>query len=683
MAEVKQGSFNVTGYTDADNTGAPYYCTFSWTLVSQNKINNTSTISWSLIVKGGSYSDSYNTVNGYQVVVNGETESDGTSQEVYNGTVLASGTEEIKHDVDGKKRFSASAKCAFEFYSYNSTGSGTWDLPSITRSATISSVGDIDIGQRCSVTWNAVAGFQYRLAFTLGSWSYITGFIKPNKTGSYTYADFQLDGQLEVNGTNLYTELSHASSGSMTVALGTYTSSGAFIYPNSKKTFTIKVPATEIPEIIDGNEFGAPFKCEPQNYNLLVQNKNMLKITLDMDYCVPGNGSTIVSYNVSGPGITGTKVLPYSDTNNLSSFYCGPFSNYGNLSYAVTAVDSRGRVSRPKTFVIYCHEYKQLEFTFFNVYRCGNDGTPNQNSEKVKCSCGFAFSPVNNTNVVSVDLSYKKQSSSDEQITLNLISSGNLNLYDGILNATFEKNSTYEVCLTITDNYGGTAKSQTVLVFGQFRAINITKDGTGIALGKMAEEPGLFDCRWPTRFKGYMHLQKDSSYADAPYIRFNTDNTSDTSAGDIMVDPTNNCMKFTNSERYLFEADKLYAGNCPLGRNKVLWNDNNGAYFPVENFDRPLEEPISNQANGIVIIFSKFENSTIFDDNFCSFFVPKQFVADFSGKPIVFNMGTSPDSMATKVLIISNTSIKGHSVNGSTANNGVNRAYVIRRVIGV
>lgn len=718
MAEVKQGSFNTKGYIDEDNTGAPYYCTFSWTLSSQDITNNTSTIKWSLVVKGGYYSNSYNTIRKYQVVVNGESKSSETSQTVYNDTVVVSGKTVIKHNnSNGKKQFTVSVQCAFEFSSYNSTGKGTWDLPSITRSATISSVKNVEIDQDCSVTWSATKGFKYKLRFTLGSWVYTTGFINPDRTGSYTYTGFNFDGLLEMKGTTLYEELSSAPSGSMTVILGTYNSSGTFISPNNQKTFTITVPSNVTPEILDKDEYGSPFKCEPQIYGLLVQNKNVLKITIDTTYYWPGMGSSMVSYKVSGPGITGTKVIQHSDASNLLSFNCGPFSNYGNLSYIVTAVDSRGRTSDPKTFTIYCHEYNQPKFTSLNIYRCAEDGTANQNSKYVKCNCGFTYSSVDDTNNVDVNISYKKQSSLEAYTKQNLISTNSLSLYDDILHDTnsqkveFDINSTYEIYVTITDHYGGISSSQKILIFGQFRALNITKDGTGVALGKIAERSELFDCKWPAHFdttvclgnkvsyndgntgiylnpEGYIHLQRDSSFEYGPYLRFNLDDHTNVSSGDIRVDPSNQYMTFSNSERYLFEAGKLYSGNCQLATNKVLWTNGTGAYYPIATHTLNLNEKISEQANGIVIIFSKYNSSTILDENFAVFFIPKQFVTEFGGKFVILNMNTSIYSNITsKVLYISDTNIKGHANNNKTGtDNGVsynNTAYVIRRVIGV
>ena len=56
--------------------------------------------------------------------------------------------------------------------------------------------------------------------------------------------------------------------------------------------------------------------------------------------------------------------------------------------------------------------------------------------------------------------------------------------------------------LKIGDAYGGSNSSSTISVFGQFRILNITSDGTGLAIGKMAEEKNLFECATNAKFYG-------------------------------------------------------------------------------------------------------------------------------------------------------------------------------------
>ena len=51
--------------------------------------------------------------------------------------------------------------------------------------------------------------------------------------------------------------------------------------------------------------------------------------------------------------------------------------------------------------------------------------------------------------------------------------------------------STYTIYATIVDSYGGSSQSSSETVFSVSRVLNITSDGTGIALGKMAENTNM------------------------------------------------------------------------------------------------------------------------------------------------------------------------------------------------
>jgi hypothetical protein len=62
--------------------------------------------------------------------------------------------------------------------------------------------------------------------------------------------------------------------------------------------------------------------------------------------------------------------------------------------------------------------------------------------------------------------------------------------------------STYLIYATITDNYGGNSPSTQITMFGASRILNITKDGTGVAFGKMAESTKLLESRYRIKSPG-------------------------------------------------------------------------------------------------------------------------------------------------------------------------------------
>ena len=212
--------------------------------------------------------------------------------------------------------------------------------------------------------------------------------------------------------------------------------------------------------------------------NILVKNKN--KVSVSISGCEPGTGSTIKSYTFAV--LSGSTTIATSTTTSTSVSF-GPFSQIGTLKFRVTVTDQRNRTASNtgSELSLECYDYEAPYFSVFNAYRANSDGTENSNGTYLKCDYTSKYSSVNSTNNVSITTHYCDKTSSSTLINLG------------------ENNSTYQVYLTITDNYGGTNKSSIVTVFGQSRILNITSDGTGVAFGKMAESNELFECRWPVK----------------------------------------------------------------------------------------------------------------------------------------------------------------------------------------
>ena len=184
------GSFKTKGWSD---DLSPDYYLFSWELKEQSIAENYSIIKWSLTGAGG-YNEYYWTeVANKYVTVNGETKSSTSWQKTYNGTVAFSGETKIYHNTDGTKTFSASAGGAFyESGSYNSTGSGSWELPKIPRHLTINSFTITDVTETTAVVhWSTSdprSGTYYSLdngATWIGSATYGESLASDNKSGSF------------------------------------------------------------------------------------------------------------------------------------------------------------------------------------------------------------------------------------------------------------------------------------------------------------------------------------------------------------------------------------------------------------------------------------------------------------------------------------------------------------------
>lgn len=134
--------------------------------------------------------------------------------------------------------------------------------------------------------------------------------------------------------------------------------------------------------------------------------------------------------------------------------------------------------------------------------------------------------------------------------------------------------------------------------------------------------------------------------------------------------------------------------NVPVRFNAGFENDNvllwQGAYFMTANQTAPLATPVSQQANGIVLVFSNYDttNSVANDYDWHCYFVPKYLVDIKGGTGHCFNMmSQSFGDICSKYIYISDTELKGHDNNTKSAtNNGINYSnakYVLRYIFGV
>jgi hypothetical protein len=127
--------------------------TFSWSIQSQSIANNTTTISWNL---KGSGTSGYVICGAFKVVINGVTvfnKDQNYRVNVWQDTVVASGTHTIAHATDGSKTFSASASAGIYYYAPNCSGSGSWSLTASPRATAMPKATAITLGYNCNVQW--------------------------------------------------------------------------------------------------------------------------------------------------------------------------------------------------------------------------------------------------------------------------------------------------------------------------------------------------------------------------------------------------------------------------------------------------------------------------------------------------------------------------------------------------
>jgi hypothetical protein len=221
------GSFNTTAYSGR-------YLVFSWT-ATQSIADNTSTISWTL--KGAGGSSGYYKAGNFKVIIAGETVYSSSARiELYNGTLVASGSKVIKHNTDGSKSFSASAEAGIYSVAVNCSGSGSFTLTSIPRAATITSATNFNDEANPTISYSNPAGnsvSSLQACITLEGNNADIAYRAVSKTGgSYTFSLTSAER----------TALRKATTGANSRKIGFYlktTIGGTDYYSKVWKTFSI------------------------------------------------------------------------------------------------------------------------------------------------------------------------------------------------------------------------------------------------------------------------------------------------------------------------------------------------------------------------------------------------------------------------------------------------------------
>lgn len=120
---------------------------------------------------------------------------------------------------------------------------------------------------------------------------------------------------------------------------------------------------------------------------------------------------------------------------------------------------------------------------------------------------------------------------------------------------------------------------------------------------------------------------------------------------------------------------------------KILWS---GTVWPSDSQTATLSGKVSEQKNGIVLVWSRYaDGEGAKDDQFISCFVPKKLVAQKEGKGHTFTLfANSFSNVSSKYVYISDNRLTGHTNNTATGSGACsvkynNKYFCLRYVIGV
>lgn len=484
---AKSGSFNTGSYAASQVTR---HLVFSWEVISQSVENNSSTISWSL--KGGGTSG-YMYCGGFKVVIDGETvysKSTDYRVQVYNTTVIASGTKVIAHNADGSRSFTASAEAGIYTYAVNKSGSGTFTLDTIPRASQPSCITFPDhtqnvgeFGDTISIHMNRhAAAFTHTVRYAFGS---RTGTCINAETGKATNKDVGTGFKWKVP-EDLMDLIPATTYGSGTIYVDTY--NGTTLIGTKSCGFTATVPASVKPsctftlEDITGVDdiYGSP-----------VKGLSKIKITVSAS---TARSSPIASYVITANGVQYSGATATTDTLRTA----------GASRVTATVTDKRGRTGSA-SYDMNVQDYTAPAISALSVMRCNQDGTANRRGAYVKVTFSAAVSSMSGKNTAAYSLKYKK--TSESAYTTVALSSYANNYAPASKTHIFGAsiNNSYDVVLTATDRHGTGTKStkaptaSAIFSWRGFKGSSTTEDGAGI--GKVPEKPNTLQVGWDTEFE--------------------------------------------------------------------------------------------------------------------------------------------------------------------------------------
>lgn len=612
----------------------------------------------------------------------------------YNGIYLFDKTLTIYHDSDGSKKLTCSAWIKHERVN-SSEQIYSQSLITIPRASDFGSISGGTIGSSMTININRhSSSFVHQVWYRFGN----TGWVElgDNFSTSCTFTPPM----------SLCNQIPDSTYGTFDLCIRTL-QNGRQIGDDVYKSITIYIPSTLSPTlsftISDGGNYA-------NTYGAYIQGISTVKTVVSASGAY---GSTIENCYVTIDGKT------YSGVSTIS----GTLSSSGNVSVYVEVYDSRGRKTvQSKNISVL--EYGKPKVPYFITKRCDSNGSLNGSGTHLIVMFKSEITPLNNKNKAVYSLKYKKTSESTFTTVQLTNYNGKYSITNGSHVFSADRSSSYDVELSISDAF----TSYVVKGSGSsvHKLISLLNKGLGIAFGKVAERQNEVEFGMSARFdidvrgsayglNGLDQIKAAddiNNYLSAGRYGISENVTAEKiknlpvgEAGVLTVSSSNGMTLNDSTWRYirqeyrpLSSSHPTYTRDIAIPSNgkvyidpwlsdgqKILWK---GAAYMRDGQSASLSEKITQQKNGIVLVFSAFNNDTgmVDDSSFFNFFIPKIFVQMHAGKGVNFNMNGMWNN-TLKYLYISDNVINGNSWNDDTFTMGgitynCNRS-VLRYVIGV
>lgn len=701
--------------------------TLGYEVNSQNVSNNTSNItvtvraSWT----GGSYNLTQK--SGY-VIIDGTkytfTSSFNTSRTTSGTQTLYTTTVNVTHNSDGKKTLACSGSYTTGVSSGTIAAAFSEELPTIPRKSSLkANNGTLGSEQTLTVTKQA-SGFTHTITYTCGSASG-TICTKSSSTSVKWTPPLSLASQ-------------NTKGVTVTVKFTITTYNGNTNIGSNTTSITCAIPASVCPscrmEVTDPTGY-------MEKYGKPIKGVSKFSVVLTG---YPAYDSPIVSYNTTA---NGTKYT-------TSSFTTDVLRTAGITTITAIITDQRGRTNGQVDMSKTVLDYTEPVVSKLTVKRCDEDGTENIQGEYTLVTFSAAVTNLENKNTAKYTLRYKKTSDVVYNANADIVLDEFTDVYS-VTDATYifpaDSSNSYDVEIEVTDDFKSTPRSTRVST--AFAIMHFGSDGTGIGIGKLAEESNLFDVGLDSRFNGtvcgnvlglnrlpeipagselnsYMSTGCWAIYSNAnaatitcggvllgsddtvPPARAGRFEVSSSTGEGIRLEqwsyirqrfiPYNDAnpiweRDITRSSDNVWRYYDWWKSNLTPAvskkvyhEQKVLWGEDltTGMYM-TEGHTATLSEKISEQAEGVELVFCYYNGTSDTNWGWQTFRVSKKIVALEPGGGHTFKLSNGKfGSIGTKYLYINDDRIVGHVDNNATGTSGsgityANNKFVLRYVLGV
>lgn len=372
------------------------------------------------------------------------------------GTRSVSGSITVTHKSDGslsgyvKVYFEAPTTSGGWSPSSSSCSTGWTTCTTIARASSISGLSGNQLNSGVSVTIDRKSSsFTHKVEYKFVNSGWTT--VSSNAATSCSFTP----------PLSLASQIPSATSGALTVRVTTYNGSTQIGDPVTK-SINLKVPTNIVPSL-SGLSASRIDNGVPSGWGIYVKGKSQVKITASG--ANGAQGSTIVGYSISGPGLS----------INASSGTSEVLSSTGTLTYTCTVTDTRGRTAS-KTVSINVVDYTYPNISM-SAERCTSDGTKSTNGTYLRVVITFSYASVSGKNSIVA------KSCSCNGVSNSSFASGTA----FVLAANCSIGNHYNVSASVKDALGNTATAS-VEVTTSYRILNVNKNKNGLAIGKFSEK---------------------------------------------------------------------------------------------------------------------------------------------------------------------------------------------------